>query len=107
MVTRGIWFAAGAATGVYAMVKARRVAEAFTADGMKDRINAVSVGARLFREEMAQGTAEAEADLRDKYRAAAAAHGHRELETAAQAHQHAPEQVGARSLTDRRERDTD
>ncbi len=102
MVGRGVWFAAGAATGVYAMVKVRRVAEAFTADGMKDRINAMTVGARMFREEMAHGTADAETDLRDRYRAAAAAHGHRELETTAQARP-----TTARSLTDRRERDTD
>ena len=46
MIGRGVWFAAGAAAGVYATVKARRVAEAFTPDGIRDRLNAVGLGAR-------------------------------------------------------------
>ncbi len=44
VVRRGFWFAAGAAAGVYGMVKTRRVAEAFTTDGLRDRASAASVG---------------------------------------------------------------
>ena len=71
---RGFWFAAGAAAGVYGMAKARRVAEAFTADGVRDRAGAASVGARLFREEYQQGRTDAEADLRQRIEVAAARH---------------------------------
>ncbi|MCX6401356.1 MAG: DUF6167 family protein [Propionibacteriales bacterium] len=65
----GVWFAAGAAAGVYGMVKVRRIAEAFTPDGMRDRIGAAVVGARLFREEVAQGQVDAETQLREHFRA--------------------------------------
>ncbi len=78
---RGFWFAAGAAAGVYGMVKARRAAEVFTADGLRDRANAASVGARLFREEFHQGMADSENDLRQRYEIAAARH--RELTSGA------------------------
>lgn len=69
---RGFWFAAGAAAGVYGMVKARRVKEAFTADGIRDRANAASLGARMLREEFHQGRVDAEIDLRDRIELAAA-----------------------------------
>ena len=65
----GVWFTAGAAAGVYGMVRVRRLAEAFTPDGMRDRIGAAVVGARLLRDEVAQGQAEAESRLRERYRA--------------------------------------
>ncbi len=65
----GVWFTAGAAAGVYGMVRVRRLAEALTPDGMRDRIGAAVVGARMFRDEVAQGQAEAEARLRERYRA--------------------------------------
>jgi hypothetical protein len=71
-VRRGFWFAAGAAAGVYGMVKVRRAAEVFTADGVRDRANAASVGARMFREEFHQGRADAEAELRERIEVAAA-----------------------------------
>lgn len=64
----GIWFTAGAAAGVYGMVKVRRLAEAFTPDGMRDRVGAAFVGARMFRDEVAQGQADAEIRLREHYR---------------------------------------
>lgn len=64
----GIWFTAGAAAGVYGMVKVRRLAEAFTPDGMRDRVGAAFVGARMFRDEVAQGQADAETRLREHYR---------------------------------------
>ncbi len=81
MVRRGIWFVAGAAAGVYGVVKARRVAEAFTADGVRDRVGAASVGARMFREEFQQGRTGAETDLRA--RIAVATDRHRELTSGA------------------------
>jgi hypothetical protein len=63
---RGLWFVAGAGVGVYAMVRGRRAAEAFTADGLHDRWQALGLGARLLREEVAAGKAEAEVRLRER-----------------------------------------
>ena len=63
---RGIWFAAGAGVGIYASMRARRVAEAFTSDGISDRIAALQLGGRLLREDIATGAAEKEAELRDR-----------------------------------------
>ena len=63
---RGLWFVAGAGTAVYVMVRGRRAAEAFTVDGLKDRIGALEVGARMFRDEVAQGQAEKESELRER-----------------------------------------
>lgn len=60
-----IWFVVGAGAGIYAMVKGRRAAEAFTADGLRDRAQALGVGARIFREELATGRAEKEAEIRE------------------------------------------
>lgn len=68
---RSAWFAAGAAAGAYGVVRVRRLVEAFTVDGMRDRVGAVFVGARMFRAEFAQGAADAETDLRERYRRAA------------------------------------
>lgn len=69
MIRTGVVFAAGAAAGVYGLVKVRRLAEAFTPDGMRDRVNAVVLGARMFADEVAQGQADAETHLRERYRA--------------------------------------
>lgn len=77
-MSRGLWFVAGAGAGIYAVVRGRRAAEAFTADGMRDRLGAATVGLRMFREEVAQGKAEAETDLRE--RLGLAPHGMAELE---------------------------
>jgi Family of unknown function (DUF6167) len=63
----GLCFMAGAGAGVYAMVRARRVAEVFTREGLTDRWRALSVGARMFRDEVAQGQAEAETELRERF----------------------------------------
>jgi Family of unknown function (DUF6167) len=65
-MSRGLWFVAGAGAGIYAVVRGRRAAEAFTADGMRDRLGAAAVGLRMFRDEVAQGKAEAETDLRER-----------------------------------------
>src|SRR5438067_284724 len=74
---RGLWFLAGAGAGVYAMVRGRRVAEAFTPEGLHDRWEAVTLGARMFREEVAQGQAQAETELRERF--GLVPHGHPEL----------------------------
>jgi hypothetical protein len=63
---RGLWFVAGAGTAVYVMVRGRRAAEAFTVDGLKDRLGALEVGARMFRDEVAQGQADKESELRER-----------------------------------------
>jgi Family of unknown function (DUF6167) len=65
-VSRGLWFVAGAGAGIYASVRARRVREAFTPDGLRDRWQAMTLGARMFRDEVAQGQSEAETDLRQR-----------------------------------------
>jgi hypothetical protein len=65
-MSRSLWFVAGAGAGAYAVSRARRVAEAFTADGLRDRLNGLTVGARLFREEVAAGQAEKETELRER-----------------------------------------
>jgi hypothetical protein len=75
---RPLWFLAGAGAGVYAAVRARRAAEALTADGLRDRVQALRVGARLFREEVEQGRVEAETGLRE--RLGLVPHGSPELE---------------------------
>jgi hypothetical protein len=64
---RGLWFAAGAGAGVYAMARARRLAEAFTVEGLRDRWEAVGLGARMLRDDIAQGQAETETELRERY----------------------------------------
>ena len=63
-MNRGVWFVAGAGAGVYAMLRGRRAVEAFTADGLRDRFHALGVGARMFADEVAQGQAESETELR-------------------------------------------
>ncbi len=61
---RPIWFAAGAAAGVYATTKVRRAAEALTVDGIHDRLTGWFAGARVLREELRVGMAEKESELR-------------------------------------------
>jgi hypothetical protein len=75
---RPLWFFAGAGAGVYAALRARRAADALTADGLRDRVQALRVGARLFREEVEQGRVEAETGLRQ--RLGLVPHGTPELE---------------------------
>lgn len=76
-MNRGLWFVAGAAGGVYVMIRGRRAAEALTVDGMQDRLNGLAVGVRMFRDEVAQGKAEAETGLRERF--SLAPHGLPEL----------------------------
>ena len=64
---RGFWFVAGAGAGVYVMVKARRAAEAFTPDGVRDRVAGLQVGAQLFLDEVRSGMDERETELRERF----------------------------------------
>jgi hypothetical protein len=65
-MSRTFWFAAGAASGVYALVKAKRTAQNFTPDGVAARFAAVRTGARLFAAEVSTGMAVREAQLREQ-----------------------------------------
>jgi uncharacterized protein DUF6167 len=65
-MTRAVWFLAGAGAGLYAVVRVRRAAEAFTPDGLADRLAGLSVGLRLLRDEVLAGAAEKENDLRER-----------------------------------------
>ena len=63
---RGLWFIAGAGAGVYATARARRLKEAFTVDGLRDRWEALTLGARLLRDDVAQAQADKETELRER-----------------------------------------
>ena len=65
-MARTFWFVAGAGAGAYALTRARRVAESLTADGLRDRLSGLAVGARAFRDEVAAGQAEKETELRER-----------------------------------------
>jgi hypothetical protein len=78
-MNRGLWFIAGAGAGIYAVIRGRRAAEALTIDGMQDRLNGAAVGLRMFRDEVAQGRAEKETELRERF--SIAPHGRHELTT--------------------------
>ena len=76
-MNRGFWFVAGGSAGIYVMVKARRVAEAFTPEGLRDRMAGLGLGAHLFAEEVRTGMAEKETELRERF--SLAPHGRPEL----------------------------
>jgi Family of unknown function (DUF6167) len=82
-VNRGFWFVAGAATGIYGLVKTRRAVEKFTPDGIGARVAALRTGARMFADEVHSGMTEREADLLAELRASTAEQ--RQLESAAPA----------------------
>lgn len=65
-MSRAVWFAAGAGAGVYALLRARRAAEALTPEGLGDRLAALTLGLRMFRDEVATGMGEKENDLRER-----------------------------------------
>jgi Family of unknown function (DUF6167) len=65
-MNRSFWFVAGAGAGIYVVVKARRAAETFTPEGLRDRLSGLSVGAHLFAEEVRTGMTEKETELRDR-----------------------------------------
>ena len=64
---RGFWFVAGAGAGVYVMIRARRAAEVFTPEGVRDRLAGLSVGAQLFADEVRTGMDERETELRQRF----------------------------------------
>jgi hypothetical protein len=78
-MARTFWFAAGAGAAAYAMHRARRVREAFTPEGLRDRAGGLTLAARMFRDEVAQGRAEKETELRE--RLGLVPHGTPELES--------------------------
>ena len=63
---RAFWFAAGAGAGVYAMTKARRAAEILTPEGLADHLAGLSLGLRLFGDEVRAGMVEKENDVRQR-----------------------------------------
>lgn len=63
---RAAWFVAGAAAGVFGVVRARRAAETLTPDGLRDRAAGLSLGAQLFAQEVRTGMAEKETELRER-----------------------------------------
>jgi len=65
-MSRTLWFVAGAATSAYAITKVRRVAEAFTPEGMRDRLAGLSLGAQLFTDEVRHEADAKESDLRQR-----------------------------------------
>ncbi len=65
-MNRGFWFIAGAGAGIYAMTKARRAAEAFTPDGLRDRLAALSLGMHLLGDEVRTEMAARETELRHR-----------------------------------------
>jgi hypothetical protein len=68
-VKRVFWFAAGAVSGVYGMVKVKRTLEVFTPDGLGARIAAARAGVRMFADEVTAGMHEREEDLLAELRA--------------------------------------
>ncbi len=66
-MSRALWFVAGAGAGIYAVLRAKRAAELFTADGLRDRAQAAALGLNMLRGEFAQGRADREAELRERF----------------------------------------
>jgi hypothetical protein len=65
-MSRTLWFVAGAATSAYAIVKARRAAEAVTPDGIRDRLAGLTLGAQLLGEEVRSEMTARETELRER-----------------------------------------
>jgi uncharacterized protein DUF6167 len=63
-VSRTLWFVAGAASGVYTIYRAKRLAQNLTPDGIGARLAALSVGARMFADEVSAGMVERESAIR-------------------------------------------
>lgn len=65
-MSRSMWFVAGAGAGIYSVVRARRVAESLTPEGLGDRLAGLRLGAQLFGEEVRFGMTERETQLRGR-----------------------------------------
>ncbi len=70
-VRRTFWFAVGAASGVYTLVKAKRTVQVFTPDGLAARLAALRAGGKVFADEVRAGMSERETELRLQLGAAA------------------------------------
>ena len=91
-MNRTFWFAAGAGVGVYAMTRARRAAEAFTPEGLADRLAGLSLGAHLFGQEVKAGMAEKENEVRQ--RLGVADHGRPQIEQGVDKPDHPESSIG-------------
>lgn len=65
-MSRTLWFVAGAGAGVYAISRARRVADALTPEGLADRLAGLSLGLHLFTAEVRAGMADRENEVRER-----------------------------------------
>ena len=74
MMGRAVWFAAGAAAGVYGTVKARRAAYRLSGPGIIDQAAALGVGWRAFNADLREGMREHEDAVVRKLDPAAARH---------------------------------
>ena len=66
-MSRVFWFAVGAGSGVYGVAKARRAARRLTPQGLSDQIGAAGVGLRVFADEVREGMADKETQLRQQF----------------------------------------
>ncbi|MFL6089781.1 MAG: DUF6167 family protein [Aeromicrobium sp.] len=73
MIGKAVWFAAGAAAGVYGSVKARRAAYRLSAPGIIDQAAAVGVGWRAFSADLREGMQVRQDDVVQRLDPAAAA----------------------------------
>jgi hypothetical protein len=74
MIGRAVWFAAGAAAGVYGTVKARRAAYRLSGPGVIDQAAALGVGWRAFSADLRDGMREREDAVLTTLDPAAATH---------------------------------
>lgn len=63
MMGRALWFAAGAAAGVYGAAKARRAAYRLSGPGIIDQAAALGVGWRAFSADLRDGMQERQDDV--------------------------------------------
>lgn len=70
-MSRGLWFVAGAGAGVYAMSKARRLADSVTTEGLRARLHGLTHAARLLGEDITTAQTRREAELRESFGLAA------------------------------------
>jgi Family of unknown function (DUF6167) len=67
-MSRLTWFAAGALTGVYGLLRAKRAATNLTPDGLAARAAALRAGLQVLTSEVGAGMAERETQLREQLR---------------------------------------
>lgn len=61
------WFVAGAGTTLYGALKIRRATEVFTADGARDRWQAITHGAATFAHDVREARLARRSELRQRY----------------------------------------